>query len=337
MKKHIFAICDPEAEYARNFMDYLNRKKNLPFEVQAFTGPESLVAYGKEHRIELLLIAEEAVCGELRDLDIGKIIVLTEGVSSAEKSPYAGVYKYQSSAQVVREVMACYGEEASILPAQSPVLKKTTEVLGIYSPSGRCLKTSFALTLGQLLGKNRPVLYLNMEEYSGFDSLFGKNFPANLSDLLYYVRQGEQNLTARINSMVQTVGQLDFIPPVQSPLDIRGTPWQDWICLIQEIMLHSPYETLILDIGNGIDEVFQILDMCGRIYMPVLPDKMSCCKLAQFENLLRTLEYPQILTKIRRLQLPFHSDLERSDFFVDQLPWSNLGDYVKELIRKETI
>ncbi|WP_308784302.1 hypothetical protein, partial [uncultured Blautia sp.] len=295
MKKHIFAICDPEAEYARNFMDYLNRKKNLPFEVQAFTGPESLVAYGKEHRIELLLIAEEAVCGELRDLDIGKIIVLTEGVSSAEKSPYAGVYKYQSSAQVVREVMACYGEEASILPAQSPVLKKTTEVLGIYSPSGRCLKTSFALTLGQLLGKNRPVLYLNMEEYSGFDSLFGKNFPANLSDLLYYVRQGEQNLTARINSMVQTVGQLDFIPPVQSPLDIRGTPWQDWICLIQEIMLHSPYETLILDIGNGIDEVFQILDMCGRIYMPVLPDKMSCCKLAQFENLLRTLEYPRAL------------------------------------------
>lgn len=337
MKKHIFAICDPEAEYARNFMDYLNRKKNLPFEVQAFTGSESLIAYGKDHRIELLLIAEEAVCGELRDLDIGKIIVLTEGVCSPAKSPYAEVYKYQSSAQVVREVMACYGEETSILPMQSPVLKKTTEVLGIYSPVGRCLKTSFALTLGQLLGKNRPVLYLNMEEYSGFENLFGKSFPANLSDLLYYVRQGEQNLTARINSMVQTVGQLDFIPPVQSPLDIRGTPWQDWICLIQEITLHSPYEVLILDIGNGIDEMFQILDLCGRIYMPVLADKISCCKIAQFESLLRALEYPQILTKMVKLQLPFHSELEKRNLYVDQLPWSGLGDYVKELIRKETI
>ena len=132
MKKHIFAICDPEAEYARNFMDYLNKKNNLPFEVQAFTGPDSLIAYGKEHRIELLLIAEEAVRAELRDLDIGKIIVLTEGVCSPEKSPYAGVYKYQSSAQVVREVMACYGEEATVLPMQSPAFKRTTEVIGIY-------------------------------------------------------------------------------------------------------------------------------------------------------------------------------------------------------------
>ena len=92
-----------------------------------------------------------------------------------------------------------------------------------------------------------------------------------------------------------------------------------------DVYKRQPYETLILDIGNGLDEVFQILDMCGRIYMPVLPDKMSCCKLAQFENLLRILEYPQILTKIRRLQLPFHSELEKSDFYVDQLPWSNLG------------
>lgn len=337
MKKHIFAICDPETEYARNFMDYLNKKNNLPFEVQAFTGPDSLIAYGKEHRIELLLIAEEAVRAELRDLDIGKIIVLTEGVCSPEKSPYAGVYKYQSSAQVVREVMACYGEEATVLPMQSPAFKRTTEVIGIYSPVGRCLKTSFALTLGQLLGRNRPVLYLNMEEYSGFEELFGKSFPASLSDLLYYVRQGEQNLTARINSMVQTVGQLDFIPPVQSPLDIRGTPWKDWNCLIQEIELCSPYEVLLMDIGNGVDEVFQLLDLCSRIYMPICSDKASLCKIAQFEKLLRTLDYPRILTKIKRMQFPFCGDMEGREYHADQLPWSRLGDYVRELLRKEPI
>ncbi len=47
MKKPIFALCDPEAEYARNFMEYLNRKKSLPFEVQVFTGAESLVAFAR--------------------------------------------------------------------------------------------------------------------------------------------------------------------------------------------------------------------------------------------------------------------------------------------------
>ena len=38
MKKSIFAVCDLEVDYAFNFMDYLNQKKNLPFEIQAFTG-----------------------------------------------------------------------------------------------------------------------------------------------------------------------------------------------------------------------------------------------------------------------------------------------------------
>lgn len=139
-----------------------------------------------------------------------------------ELGGYAGVYKYQASSQIVREVMACYGEEKSVLPVQSSALKKSTDILGVYSPLGRCLKTSFALTLGQILAKERPVLYLNLEEYAGFEELFGRSFSGTLSDLLYFVQQGENNLSVKLSGMVQTAGTLDFIPPVQSPLDIRG-------------------------------------------------------------------------------------------------------------------
>ena len=79
MKKQIFAVCDLEAEYACNFMDYLNTRKSIPFEVQAFTSVESLLAYGKENPIELLLISAEAMCKEVKELNIGKIVILTEG------------------------------------------------------------------------------------------------------------------------------------------------------------------------------------------------------------------------------------------------------------------
>ena len=120
-------------------------------------------------------------------------------------------------------------------------------------------------------------------------------------------------------------------------MDIRGTSWQDWVCLIQEIVLHSSYEVLILDIGNGIDEVFQLLDLCKRIYMPVCSDGLSECKIIQFENLLRVLDYPQVLTKTVRMKLPFHESISGNGAYVEQLPWSQLGEYVKELIRKENI
>ena len=135
MKKQIFAVCDLEAEYARNFMDYLNQKKNIPFEIQAFTNVSSFVAYAKENPVELLLISAEAM------LDIGKIVILTEGSKPDELDRYADVYKYQASSDIVREVMACYGAEKAVLPAQMPVLKKTTELLGIYSPLGFCGQT----------------------------------------------------------------------------------------------------------------------------------------------------------------------------------------------------
>ena len=144
MKRNIFAVCDLEVDYALNFMDYMNRKKNIPFEIQAFTSVENLIAYGKQTHIELLLISGRAMCREVRDLDIGKIIILSEGVHPPELDQYPSVYKYQSSSDVLREVMACYGAEKKTVADQIAVLKKTTEIIGIFSPLGRCLKTSFA-------------------------------------------------------------------------------------------------------------------------------------------------------------------------------------------------
>ena len=335
MKKNIFAVCDLEVDYALNFMDYLNQKKNIPFEIQAFTTVESLIAYGKHTHIELLLISGKAMCAKVREMDIGKTVILSEGVHPPELDQYPSVYKYQASSDVIREVMACYGEEKKALPQQLSVLKKNTEILGVYSPLGRCLKTSFALTLGQILAKEKAVLYLNLEEYSGFEELMGKGFSHNLSDLLYYVRQDNQNLLHRMNGMIQTVNNLDYIAPVQTPADIRGTAWQDWEKLFRMITTDSQYEVIVLDIGNGTDENFQLLSLCKRIYMPVLADAMSACKIAQFENLVRIWDFPQILERTVKIKPPFHLGLTPSQSYVEQLIWSELGDYVREVIRKE--
>ncbi len=335
MKKKIFAVCDLEVDYANNFMDYVSKKKNVPFELQAFTSAQSLMDYGKNHSIELLLISDKAMCGEVRELDIGKIIILSEGVHPPELDQYPSVYKYQSSSDVIREVMACYGEEKTVTPVQFPVLKKNTEVLGVYSPLGRCLKTSFALALGQILARERSVLYLNLEEYSGFGELMGKTFDHNLGDLLYYVRQENQNLILKLNSMIQTVGNMDYIPPVQIPADILETPWQDWEKLLQEIIMRSSYEVLIMDMGNGIKDVFWLLDQCKRVYMPVLSDVVSVSKIAQFENLMRIWDYPDVLARTEKMKLPYHTGPADSAGYVEQLPWGELGDYVRALLRKE--
>ena len=44
---------------------------------------------------------------------------------------------------------------------RSVVNGKELKLIGVYSPVGKCLQTSFAFVLGQLLSKKHKVLYLN--------------------------------------------------------------------------------------------------------------------------------------------------------------------------------
>ena len=158
-------------EYARNFMEYLNQKRNIPFEVHAFSSAEMFLEFAKNNETEILLISDKAMKEEIRRYPIRQIIILSEGVHSPVLDQYPAVYKYQSSEKVIREVMACYGVENGVDTSPALLPKKEMRIIGIYSPVGRTQKTSFALTMGQILAKERAVLYLNMESYSGFERL----------------------------------------------------------------------------------------------------------------------------------------------------------------------
>lgn len=131
--RHIFAVCDVEVEYAYNFMEYLNRKKGLPFEVQAFTGPEVLCEFAANQQIEILLISDKAVTDEVRKLDVGKLIILSEGVHNPELDQYPSVYKYQASDEIIREVMDCYGAEKAALSGEAIFKKDAADYRRIQS------------------------------------------------------------------------------------------------------------------------------------------------------------------------------------------------------------
>lgn len=174
-----------------------------------------------------------------------------------------------------------------------------------------------------------------MEEYSGFEELMHQKFSCTLSDLLYYVRQKSPGIILKLNSMIQNVGKLDFVPPVQLPEDIRETAWKDWEYLFQELLLHGSYDVIVVDKGNGTEELFQLLELCKFIYMPVCTDLISQSKLQQFENLLDTRGYSHLLEKTVKMSLPFCETSGNADY-PESLIWSPLGNYVRELLGKET-
>ena len=67
--KNVLAVCDLEAAYACNFVEYVHRKNSMPFDIQAFTGLESLKAFAAKQKIEILLISDKAMCEEVKTLN----------------------------------------------------------------------------------------------------------------------------------------------------------------------------------------------------------------------------------------------------------------------------
>lgn len=327
--RHVMAVYDVDPLYAARFAEVINQKEKIPFEVMAFTSLERLKNYIRERGVELLLISSLVGREEVEALGARKVISLADGETIQTDQEYPSIYKYQSSDSIIREVMACYceKEEAMLEPGTTRAV-----IIGVYSPVGRCLKTSLALTMGQLLAQSGRTLYITLEEYTGLAALAHEEFRADLSDLMYYYSQGNYNLM-RLNSVVHSLKGLDYIPPARYPEDldhIGAKPAADMIKLIAE---SSGYETVIVDIGNYGRQVFPLLNICSVIYMPVKEDSVSLAKIEEFFNHMDSSGNEYLRDKIKKLKLPYHSSFGRRDNYLEQLLWGELGDYVRQLLK----
>lgn len=328
--KQIMAVYDVDPSYAERFADVVNQREKIPFEVMAFPSLERLKFYARDHPVELLLISSAVHKEEVKGIGIKSVISLADGETAQADLEFPSIYKYQSSDNIIREVMACYCEkEVEAVPAD---FSSKAMVIGIYSPIGRCLKTSFALTMGQLLAQGGRVLYITLEEYSGLSQLTGEEYQSDLSDLMYFYSQGNYNIL-RLNSVVHSIGELDYIPPANYPEDLAQMGAADLALMIQKIAEESAYEIIIVDIGNYGRQAIPLLKMSSVIYMPIKEDSLSLAKLEEFEQYLITSGNEEIREKIKRLKLPFHSSFGRRDNYLEQLLWGELGDYVRQLLK----
>lgn len=329
MKNRVIAVCDKEASYAYSLAEYFNNKNSIFFS-EAFTTQESVLEYATENYIDILFITDKINIDFINKRNVGMILLLSEQEAVHAIRNYPTIYKYQSAENILKNIMNYYAEKED---DPLSILNKNCTVIGVYSPVKRSLKTSFCLAFGQILAKEKRVLYINMEEYSGFSTLFQKEYRADLSDIIYYLRQDKGNILVKLEGIVDSVNNLDYIPPVVSPLDIQEIKKEDWQRLLHEISANSKYETIILDFGDGVDGLLDLLSECSQIYMPMREDYMSAAKIEQFEKLLTIAGCEEINIKIKKIKLPYHNSFGSRECYAEQLIWSELGDYVRQLAR----
>ncbi len=308
MESGILALADRDKDYLEKFNNFLSSRYGGIFECHSFTDTDHLMEYGLKNDITVLLIEEGLYDDSLKRIKARNIYILDEDDCDDIKGGdgVLRISRFKSADSIIKEVLS----KIQILESEDirTGVCDRYRLFTVYSPVGRCLKTTLAVTISQLLSDRGRTLYINTEVFSGFNQIFMSHYEGDLSDILFYLKDHTSNFSFKLQSMVMSSEGYDYIPPGVMPEDIGLTE----SCLWEELFSSAAkcgYEFIVLDMGSFINGMLDILKKSERIFMPVRTDTVSRAKLNQFEALLHISGNEEILPLIERLSLPYFEGL----------------------------
>ncbi len=336
-------LYDTNVEYAKNLADYSIGKttyRTSNYNIVVFTELNSLGDFVKKNSNCLLVMSEDIIRDEkamdiIRELSSIGIVIISE--DNRQILEYSTVFRYSKADYVLSELEKVFmeslnkSEDGKNNIYHVSASNKKTKIIGVYSPVKRCGKTSFAITLAQVLGTQGQVLYLNFEDIAVLGKIDCLQSDTNLSEILYYYIADRAQAVNRIRTAIHKFKGIDYIPPVTFSTDIQCIDADIVIGVIQCIMEELEYNSIILDISSLIKEYPTLLEFCDIVYMPVLDDYISVQKVSEFFNRMILLGKADIADIIQKVTVPMLEDAGDERYY-DRLLFGGLGDYIRSLL-----
>ena len=266
--KKVVAMYEQEEAYGKNLAEYVNRKENMPFEVQVFSQADKLSDYLQGHTPQLLLLSEESSLESYGDMckKTQDVLYLTEHKDQARDQKGNHIYKYQPTDQLLNQLMQHMSDHEK---KDSPVMQESCPIYGVYSPVGRCGKTTFSLLLGELLARKRSVLYIGFDELPFWDEEENiseeQGEKGTLSDAYFYWQR--QKLKEKLPVLVSHWHGVDVLTGMNCPEDLCAIQPEEWSQLILKIAQETEYAAIVLDIGSKLWLVFDVFSaVCASAF-----------------------------------------------------------------------
>ena len=240
------------------------------------------------------------------------------------------VDKYQPADVVCREFMRFYVERIAKGSVASVSRLINTKFIGFYSPIHRLGQTTLAIGVGRYLAQRHSTLYLNLESCAGMGELLPDYQSQDLADLIYYLHADPGKLSLRMKTMVHNMGGLSYFLPVKAGQALLELTADDWMQLFSQIEMLGEYEYVVLDMGDAVNGLIEVLRLCTRIFTPVSRDTRGREKRNQYELVLEKSGCREILRKtiwldIPRMHLP--STLK-------EMPGKEMVPYIQEILEE---
>ncbi len=316
-------IYDKDESYAQRLVQFILYQEGWSF-AAAFTEKEQLLEYCRQEKPQLLLVAEELWEETLLPLS-EKRILLSEREEAEEAEP-PRICRYQAADDLLRELHYLCGDDR----AEKEKREKAAEIYCVYSPSGHPRQSLFAWNLAKALNQ-RNTLYLNLQENSGFEELFSRDYKRNLSDLLYLRRHRKEKFAELVKATVCEEDGLAYLPPMQNSADaflMEGSEWEEFF---EELRSACGFAFIVADIGVIFPGFWQFLQKSSYLYEPVLTFEYARIRQREFDRLLEW-KYPLLTKSVRRVQLPGEREMLREHSSLTQ---PEMQDFARMLLEKE--
>lgn len=323
----VLVLCDREEEYAQLMSDFIKRNREMPWSVHTYTNVEELMQMEKNCPIDIMAVSENAYQEELSKLRPLRTVILNES-GLMKWDEFVNIDKYQQAQNVLQSILEVYLEIADIaLPRIQ--CSGNTRFIGIYSPVRRCMQTTFAITLSQMLSEKYRTLYLNFEHYMGISELAAQTGAKDMADLLYFLMAENDKFRLRMQTIVQHKGSLDYIPPMKSGQNLIMISPKEWGLLMNRIEELGEYDFVILDLSESMQGLFDILRLCKKVFTLMKDDWIAQGKLTEYEQMLRTYSYEDVLQKTQKCVPPKVRKIPEE---LEQYTKGEMADYVRRLI-----
>lgn len=260
-----YKVCllDSDPAYQRALMEYLNSRTTIPVQLYVFTIPATYMAFREKEKPQLILVGD--AYADWKDPDDCPVLVLTGNRELIGQPKY--FFRYQSVERLVEVIQ-------QILSMNQRYVVNSGMFYAVYSPLGRCGKTTFSKSLCRQFTDSLYVNWEGISEMADEDELG--------SWILYCIKSRNEECLTYLQTHAVT-----SLPPPDCFEDIRQIEKEDLIWFREEVRKRQLYESVVFDIGGMVLASYRVLEAFDRIFVPTLSDAVSLRKQEVFGQMLR--------------------------------------------------
>lgn len=285
MKQVKIGLLDEDMRYVEKLSVYLNHMGKGQWRVVSFTEKEQIIKYLNANELDLVIGSEKDFLMDCNKYSENiRVLYLSETAETEHAIPH--ICRYKRASEIGNQLK-------NIVVNLNDQKEEKNTMVAIYSPVGRCGKTTFAKQVAEQSVGDKW-MYIGIEDYGMLEEgdLTGEEF------LYFWIEKNDEKMQSIFHKCN------GYIATSFSPFDKKLLDEEHWMWLLKMLEAGKEYRGVIFDIGTGILQRMEWLSKFDQVIVPFIEtDTCTNKKRLMFDKLIKDKELFTLLEKVQYLAI----------------------------------